>query len=119
MSLVLIPQTVGAVGSSLSPNRSQRPPPARGCSHSLRAARTARSPSEFAERAGRESASPMPTRDQVTELLDEGDSFEGAGRALGVPQQLVNSPTANATRDETIPAWVRERAARELTQEAR
>jgi hypothetical protein len=94
----------------------------------------------------------MPTRDQVTELLDEGDSFEGAGRALGVPpgqaymiatgrpaddgdalsptgraetwsvrgspQQLVNPPTVNPARDETILAWVRERAARELTQEA-
>jgi hypothetical protein len=95
----------------------------------------------------------MPTRDQVTELLDEGDSFERAGRALGVPpgqaymvatgrpaddgdagaltgragtrsvggspQQLVNPPTANPARANTIPAWVRERAARELTQEAR
>jgi hypothetical protein len=107
----------------------------------------------FAERAGRESASPMPTRDQVTELLGAGESFEGAGRALGIPpgqaymiatgrpaddgggqsptgpagtwrvgagsQQLVNPPAVNPIRDETILAWVRERAARELTREAR
>jgi hypothetical protein len=95
----------------------------------------------------------MPTRDQVTERLDGGDSFERAGRALGIPpgqaymiasgrpaddgdaaslaepaesrrvhgssQQLVDPPSVNPTRDETMLAWVRERAARELTQKAR
>jgi hypothetical protein len=37
----------------------------------------------------------------------------------GSSQQLVDPPSVNPTRDETMLAWVRERAARELTQKAR
>ena len=92
---------------------------------------------------------PMPTRAQVTGLLDQGHSYETAARALGIPvgqaymiatglpadgsgapapaemerkrvlpgssQHLVNPPPYNPTRSESVMAWVRERAARDLT----
>ncbi len=90
----------------------------------------------------------MPTRAQVLALLDEGQSFEAAGQALGIApgqaymiatglpadgsdtphpeevharpvppgstQDLVNPKARNPTRDETVIAWVRARAARDL-----
>lgn len=94
----------------------------------------------------------MPTRAQVTTLLDQGHSYESAARELHVPpglaymiatglpadggagepearrdahrplptssQQLVNPPAFNPTHSESVVAWVRERARRELRQGA-
>ncbi len=74
----------------------------------------------------------MPTRDGVQQLLDDGHSYESAGRELGIApgqafliatgeppeddgeQHLVNPPAFNPLRDETVLAWIRERAARGL-----
>lgn len=90
----------------------------------------------------------MPTRAQVTTLLDQGHSYESAARELHVPpgqaymiatglpadggegaleaerdarrpvpgstQQLVNPPAFNPTHSESVVAWVRERARRDL-----
>ena len=77
----------------------------------------------------------MPTRDQVSALLDEGHTYEEVAARLGVPagqafmiatgapadasngrprQDLVNPAPHDPTRDERVLAWVRERAAREL-----
>jgi hypothetical protein len=90
----------------------------------------------------------MPTRAQVVALLDDGLSYEEAGRKLRIPpgqaymiatgvpadgsdtphpaelagrpvragtsQPLVNPPAHNPTRDETVVAWVRMRAERDL-----
>jgi hypothetical protein len=92
----------------------------------------------------------VPTREQITGLLDEGHSYETAARALhispglafmiatGLPadgsgslppeelerrrvlpgssQHLVNPPPYNPTRKDTVIAWMKERAARELSQ---
>ena len=79
----------------------------------------------------------MPTRAQVTELLDRGYDHSAAARALGIPaglafmvatgtpaddpeapagmQALANPPAFNPTRKEHVLAWVRERATRELS----
>lgn len=88
----------------------------------------------------------MATRAQVEELLDLGHTYGTAGRELkispglafmivtGLPadggavpapeervlpgssQHLVNPPSFNPTRNETVIEWVRERATRELRQ---
>ncbi len=75
----------------------------------------------------------MATRAQVQELLDTGHDYEATGRALGIPAgqaymiatghpaeteepRLVNPPHVNPTRKDHVMPWVRERAARELTQ---
>jgi hypothetical protein len=77
----------------------------------------------------------MPTRDQVTELLDHGHSYETAARELHIPagraymiatglpadgssQHLVNPPPFNPTRNTEVLKWVRERAARELKRDS-
>jgi hypothetical protein len=71
----------------------------------------------------------MPSRDQVTSLLEQGHSYETAGRALGIPagraaliatgepSELDNPPSHNPTRNPRVMAWVRERAARDLTRD--
>jgi hypothetical protein len=68
----------------------------------------------------------VPTRDQVKALLDEGHSYEAAGRALGIPAglaqmiatgrpaELSNPPSYNPTRKQHVVDWVRRRAARDL-----
>jgi hypothetical protein len=94
----------------------------------------------------------MPTRAQVRELLDAGQSYETVGRVLHIPpgqafmiatglpadgsdarhldelcdkpippgstQHLVNPEPVNPTRDATVAAWVKQRAARELRQKS-
>jgi hypothetical protein len=79
----------------------------------------------------------MPTRAQVLELLESGHSYASAGTLLGVPAgqayliatgrpadgsdghssrpELVHPPAHNPTRNPRVMAWVRERAARELS----
>jgi hypothetical protein len=66
-------------------------------------------------------------------LLEGGHDYESAARELGISpglaymiatgkpagagdQHLVHSPPFNPTRNETVMAWVRERASRELKQ---
>jgi hypothetical protein len=68
----------------------------------------------------------VPTRDQVKALLDEGHSYETAGRVLGVPAglahliatgqpaELSNPPSYTPSRKEHVLEWVRRRAARDL-----
>jgi hypothetical protein len=90
----------------------------------------------------------VPTRAQILELLDAGDSYQTVGRALRIPpgqafmiatglpadgsdalhsdelrdkpvlpassQHLVNPAVLDSTRDETVIAWARARAARDL-----
>jgi hypothetical protein len=94
----------------------------------------------------------MPTRQQVRALLDEGHSYETAGRQLKIPpgqafmiatglpadgsdaprpdelkdrpvlpsssQHLVNPPAFNPNHKDWVVAWVKERAARQLRQDA-
>jgi hypothetical protein len=72
----------------------------------------------------------MPSRAQVTALLQQGHTYESAGRVLGIPagraaliatgrpSERDNPPSHNPTRDPRVMAWVRERAARDLTQDA-
>jgi hypothetical protein len=79
----------------------------------------------------------MATRPQVRDLIASGDSFEEAARKLGIApgqayllatgkpadgsdgessrQELVFARAHNPTRKPHVLAWVRERAARELT----
>jgi hypothetical protein len=76
----------------------------------------------------------VPTRAQVRELLDAGLTYEMAARELGIApglaymiatghpadddaapaQDLAEPPHHNPTSNETVLAWVRERARREL-----
>ena len=82
----------------------------------------------------------MATRDQVLQLLELGHSYESVARELdlppglaymiatgqpadgsgaqpsGSPQRLVNPPAFNPTRKAHIMDWVRQRAARDLTE---
>ncbi len=44
------------------------------------------------------------------------DELDAAHLLPGSSQPLVNPPAHNPTRDETVAAWVRRRAARELGQ---
>jgi hypothetical protein len=77
----------------------------------------------------------MPTRAQVLELLEKGETYDTVGQALGIApgkaymiatgrpadgapdgdQALVNPRAHNPTRKPAVIAWVRERARRELT----
>jgi hypothetical protein len=77
----------------------------------------------------------MPTRAQVLELLEKGETYATAGQTFGIApgqaymiatgrpadgdpdgdQTLVNPRTHNPTRKPQIAAWVRDRARRELT----
>jgi hypothetical protein len=76
----------------------------------------------------------VATRAQVKELLDSGYSYEMAARELGIrpglaymiatgrpvdddeapAQDLLEPPAFNPTRNETVDAWVRDRARREM-----
>ncbi|MEA2169642.1 MAG: hypothetical protein QOF76_2942 [Solirubrobacteraceae bacterium] len=78
----------------------------------------------------------MTSRADVQRLLEDGHSFETAGRELGLPpgrvfmiaeghpadtssgaqprQDLVNPPPFNPTVKQHVLDWVAERAAREL-----
>ncbi len=76
----------------------------------------------------------MPTRAEVRELLDSGLTYEMAARELGIrpglaymiatgrpadddaapAQDLFEPPPLNPTSNETVLAWVRDRARREL-----
>lgn len=76
----------------------------------------------------------MATRAQVKDLLDDGHDYESAARVLGIApglaymiatgrpaddgsapaQNLFEPPAHNPTRNETVDAWVRERARRDL-----
>jgi len=76
----------------------------------------------------------VPTRAQVKELLDLGLSYEAAARRLDIrpglaymiatgrpadddeapEQDLFEPPVHNPTRNETVDAWVKARADREL-----
>jgi hypothetical protein len=76
----------------------------------------------------------VPTRAQVRELLDFGLTYEMAARQLGIrpglaymiatgrpadddeapEQDLFEPPVHNPTRNETVDAWVKARAEREL-----
>jgi hypothetical protein len=78
----------------------------------------------------------MPTRADVLELLEKGETYATVGRALGIApgkaymiatgrpadgapdgdQTLVNPPAHNPTKKPEIVAWVRERARRDLRQ---
>jgi hypothetical protein len=71
----------------------------------------------------------MATRAQVLQVLDGGDDYAAAGRALGIPpglarmiatgrpgDRLVGPPVHNPLSDDTVHAWLRDRAARELKQ---
>jgi hypothetical protein len=70
----------------------------------------------------------VPSRDEVKALLDQGHSYEMAGRALGIPAGLAymiatglpaeGSDSVSPTRNEHVLAWVRERVARDLRGEA-
>jgi hypothetical protein len=77
----------------------------------------------------------VPSREQVKELLDAGLSYEVAARELGVApglvymiatghpadddeapaQDLAEPPHHNPTGNETVLAWARDRARRELS----
>jgi hypothetical protein len=77
----------------------------------------------------------MATRAQVVQLLAHGHSHQSAARALGIPagqaymiatgrpadgnepglQWLVNPPAHNPTHEDDTMAWVRLRAARDLS----
>jgi hypothetical protein len=77
----------------------------------------------------------MPTRAEVLELLEKGETYATVGQAFGIApgkaymiatgrpadgdpegdQTLVNPRAENPTRKPEIVAWVRERARRELT----
>jgi hypothetical protein len=77
----------------------------------------------------------MPTRADVLELLERGETYVTVGQALGIApgkaymiatgrpadgapdgdQALVNPRARNPTRKPEILAWVRERARRELS----
>jgi hypothetical protein len=77
----------------------------------------------------------MPTRAQVLELLESGETYATVGQAFGIApgkaymiatgrpadgapdgdQALVNARAHNPTEKPAIVAWVRERAGRELT----
>jgi hypothetical protein len=79
-------------------------------------------------------ASAVPTRARVRELLDGGDDYESVARELGIPpglaymiatgrpadddaapaQDLNEPPAHNPTRNDTVIAWVKSRADREL-----
>jgi hypothetical protein len=76
----------------------------------------------------------VPTRAQVRELLEEGHGYESAARVLDIPpglaymidtgrptdddghpaQDLSEPPAHNPTRNDTVIAWVKARADREL-----
>jgi hypothetical protein len=76
----------------------------------------------------------VPTRAQVTKLLDGGHDYESVARELGIPpglaymiatgrpadddtapaQDLFEPPAHNPTRNDTALAWVKARADREL-----
>jgi hypothetical protein len=72
---------------------------------------------------------PMPTREQVQRLLDDGLGYDDAARRLGIhpglaqliatgmPVERVPSPVQEA--DEEVLAWIRERAAADLAQQTR
>ncbi|HEV7752372.1 MAG TPA: hypothetical protein VGO71_12575 [Baekduia sp.] len=77
----------------------------------------------------------MPTRAEVLELLERGDTYGAVGQAFGIApgkaymiatgrpadgapdgdQALVNPRAHNPTEKPAVVAWVRERAPRELT----
>jgi hypothetical protein len=77
----------------------------------------------------------MPTRAELLELLENGETYDTVGRAFGIPpgqaymiatgrpadgapdgdQALVNPRAHNPTEKPAVLAWVRERARRELT----
>ena len=76
----------------------------------------------------------VPTRAQVRGLLDGGHDYESVARELGIPpglaymidtgrpvdddaapaQDLFEPPAHNPTRNDTVLAWVKSRADREL-----
>jgi hypothetical protein len=76
----------------------------------------------------------VPTRAQVRRLLDGGHDYESVARELGIPaglaymidtgrpvdddaapaQDLFEPPAHNPTRNDTVLAWVKSRADREL-----
>jgi hypothetical protein len=78
----------------------------------------------------------MPTRAEILERLERGETYDTVGQAFdiapgkaymiatgrpadGAPdddQSLVNPPAHNPTRKPVVLKWVRERARRELTQ---
>jgi hypothetical protein len=84
--------------------------------------------------ARHEYAARVPTRAQVRELVDGGLTYEMAARQLGIApglaymiatgrpadddgapaQNLFEPPAHNPTRNETVDAWVKARARREL-----
>jgi hypothetical protein len=77
----------------------------------------------------------MPTRAEVLELLERGETYATVGQALGIApgkaymiatgrpadgapdgdQALVNPRAHNPTEKPAVIAWVHERARRELT----
>jgi hypothetical protein len=77
----------------------------------------------------------MPTRADVLQLLEKGETYDTVGQAFGIApgkaymiatgrpadgapdgdQALVNPRAVNPTEKPGIRAWVRERARRELT----